>query len=151
MNDITIIADKDIVSSDPEDELYIFKTLEEKICTHKKPLSVLLSRRIHFGMTDFPSYSEWCLMIGKKDKKFQDMIKKLEYDILQGANYANAVDGVDQENIIKMKGSQLLHGMLAKDKGIDKKTEEKKIENQQNNFYGVDPEALKEIKKCLMK
>lgn len=140
------------MSSDPQDEMYIFRELESKICTHRKPLSALLSNRHKYGMEQFPSYSEFVLMLKNKDsKEFTDMVKKLEYDILQGANYANAVDGVDEENIIKMKGSQLLHGMLAKDKGIEKKAEVSKVENQQNNFYGIDPAKLKELKECLMK
>jgi len=150
MNDLTITADKELMSSDPQDELYIFRQLETMICTHKKPLSVLLSQRHKYGMSEFPSYSEWCLLLRNKDQKFVDMIKKLEYDILQGANYASAVDGVEEENIIKMKGFQLLHGMIAKDKQSDK-SEIKKVENTQNNFYGIDNEKLKELKECLKK
>jgi len=148
-NELTISADKDIQSSDPVDEMYVFRSLETKICTHRKPLSVLLSNRHKYGMEEYPSYSEFVMMLREKDQKFIDMINKLEYDILQGANYANAVDGVDEENFVKIKGSQVLHSMLAKDKGIDKKTEVKTVENTQNNFYGTDQGVLKEFKECL--
>jgi len=148
-NELTITAESDIMSTDEADNMSVFRNLEEKICTHRKPLAVLLSNRHKYGMADYPSYSEFVMMLKDKDQAFVDMIHKLEYDILQGANYANAVDAVDDENIIKMKGSQLLHGMLAKDKQVSK-PDIKKQENVQNNFYGLDQNVLKEFKECLM-
>lgn len=129
-------------------DIEILDKLADIMYETKLPLSVLMMDKNH----GLPSFNQWKALIDEKCKcdgfEFYDSLEKMEYDIVWGSLWKDAVVAEDAYDI---RRSQILMGMLGnKMKRLETKREEYNDNRVTNIFLGADPKKLKSLKEALV-
>lgn len=130
-------------------DMNFLSELGEKISKHRKPIAHLLNNRHKYGLAEFPSFAEYLTMLETADPRFKAIISSLEDKSLQGESYSGAIDALENDDFLKLKGNQIVHGMVAKDRSSVKKEDDAERKGGQDVLKlldKIDPSILAGIK-----